>query len=197
MLSFTKTVHLLALGLWFGSSVFFSLIAAPIIFESFQSLANLDNPNRPAWLPWSFQKEQGTQLAGLAVGPIFPWYFLLEGLCGLLALATAWSWLGLEPGARRRDRIRFLILVLAMMTVVAGWPVAQKVSDLRAARYAADTAVAAAANASFAGWHVVSLLLNLVTVGLVTVAMGLATHLPAGRSMLGQQTVRSAASAGS
>src|SRR5262249_30565815 len=40
MLTLSKTLHVLALGLWFGSSVFFSLIATPVIFQTFAALAN-------------------------------------------------------------------------------------------------------------------------------------------------------------
>jgi acyl-phosphate glycerol 3-phosphate acyltransferase len=172
MLQLSKTLHVLALGLWFGSAVFFTFVVALVIFNTFESLAT--NPqDRPAWLPESFTKEKGTQLAGLAVGPIFPWYFLLEGICGLLAVATALSWFGSEAQATVH-KVRFYVLTLALVTVIVGWPIAQKVSALRVARYAAD----AAATADFATWHLYSLLLNFITVGLVTVAMALAARLP-------------------
>jgi acyl-phosphate glycerol 3-phosphate acyltransferase len=176
MLHLSKTLHVLALGLWFGSAVFFTFVVALTIFNTFESLAA--NPqDRPAWLPESFTKEQGTQLAGLAVGPIFPWYFLLEGICGLLTVATALSWYGTESQAAVH-KVRFYVLTLALVTVVVGWPIAQKVSTLRAARYVADPVLAAAARTDFATWHLYSLLLNLVTVALVTVAMALAARLP-------------------
>jgi hypothetical protein len=184
MLTMTKTLHVLALGLWFGSTVFFSLIAAPVIFNSFGSLA--DNPaERPDWFPPSFSKEQGSQVAGLAVGPIFPWFFLLQGVCGLVALATAasWSWSG---GSRTVDRIRFGVLALALATVLAGWPLAQKVSSLRAERYSADRVIAESARAAFGTWHGYSLFLNFATLGLVTAGMALAARLPQTISQPGQ-----------
>ena len=87
MLMLSKTIHVLALGLWFGSSVFFTM-AALLIFRSFENVA-ISPAERIAWLPENFDKEKATQLAGVAVGPIFPWYFLLQGICACLALATA------------------------------------------------------------------------------------------------------------
>src|SRR5262249_30756798 len=132
MFVLNKTVHVLALGLWFGSSVFFSLVAAPAIFETFAALAEAPPEARPAWLPASFAKENATQLAGLAVGPIFPWYFLLEGTCGLLTVATALAWLRAEPRSIVH-KLRFYLLATALATVVIGWPIAQQVSIFRAA----------------------------------------------------------------
>jgi hypothetical protein len=166
----------LAVGLWFGSTVFFSL-ATPIIFQTFGSLPAKSAPERPGWLPSTLDKDQSNELAGLAVGPIFPWYFLLQGICGMLALATAssWSW---SPPSQTVDKLRFVILALALTTVLIGWPLAQKVGDLRGKRYDPNPTVAAAAKADFATWHVYSLTLNLVTMGLVTVAMALTAWLP-------------------
>ncbi len=177
MFLLTKTIHVLALGLWFGSVVFFTF-SALVVFESFESLAAQPPPaQRPAWLPESFDKEKGTQLAGLAVGPLFPWYYLLQGVCGLLTVVTALSLARSEPQARAHQ-VRFFILALALATVIAAWPIANRVSALRDARYAADRAVAASAKADFGRWHRYSLLLNFATLGLVTVAMALAARLP-------------------
>jgi hypothetical protein len=177
MFTLAKLIQVLSLALWFGSITFFSLLATPVIFQTFGSLAERSTPERPGWLPDSFDKEKATQLAGLAVGPIFPWYYLLQGVCGLLAVATAATWLSSEPSTAIH-KVRFFILALALVTVLVGWPIAQKVAGLRAARYAADTSVASAAKAEFATWHGYSLLLNFVTLLLVSVAMALAVWLP-------------------
>jgi acyl-phosphate glycerol 3-phosphate acyltransferase len=176
MLQLTKTIHVLALGLWFGSVVFFTF-SALLVFQSFESLPAKRGADRPGWLPPSFSKENATQLAGYAVGPIFPWYFLLQGACGVLALATCWPWPGWEP-LHRVHRVRFLILAVALATVIAGWPIASKVGELRDARYSSDPAVAASAKADFGRWHGYSLMINFVTLGLVTWGMGLAARLP-------------------
>jgi len=80
MRAFTKTIHVLALGLWFGSGIFFSFVAALAIFHAFEALGESSPSERPGWLTPSFNKENGTQLAGMAVGPLFPRYFLLQGV---------------------------------------------------------------------------------------------------------------------
>jgi acyl-phosphate glycerol 3-phosphate acyltransferase len=176
MLMLTKTLHVLALGLWFGSVVFFTF-AAVLIFQSFDSLAAKPPAERPAWLPQSFSKENATQLASYAVGPIFPWYFLLQGSCGILALATCLPWPSWEP-QQTVHKIRFVIVALAFATVIAAWPIAQKVGDLRDARYSSDPTAAASAKADFGRWHGYSLVLNFVSLGLVTVGMALVARLP-------------------
>jgi len=177
MLVLGKTLHVLALGLWFGSSVFFSLVATPVIFQTFAHLAEKPPEVRPAWLPPAFTKENATQLAGLAIGPIFPWYFLLEGICGLLTVVTALSWLRAYSQASIH-KIRLYLLAAGLATVVVGWPIAQQVSIFRAARYDPDPVAAEAARAQFATWHTFSLMLNLITLALVAVAMALAARLP-------------------
>jgi acyl-phosphate glycerol 3-phosphate acyltransferase len=176
MLQVSKTLHVLALGLWFGSVIFFTF-AALTIFHTFRDLAGSDQ-YRPAWLSASvLTEDHGTQLAGIAVGPIFDWYFPLQGVCGFLAAATALGWSRLEPG-RKVHQIRSIILILALVTVLVGWPVARYVGQLRLERYAPDPAVVQAAQAAFGTWHGISLGLNLATLVLVTVAMALAAQLP-------------------
>ena len=183
MLMLSKTIHVLALGLWFGSTVFFSLIAAPVIFHTFTALAEQSADSRPAWLPSVFPKEHASQLAGLAVGPIFPWYFLLGGVCGLLSMVTALTWLRAEPESVVH-KVRFYVMAAAFLTVLVGWPIAHQVSLLRIARYGSDPALAEAARTQFATWHLYSLGLNLITLALVTIAMALAARLPAAVSRL-------------
>src|SRR5262249_14446548 len=114
-----RVLHVLALGLWFGSGVFFTFLAAPSLFQTFEGLAQ----NRLDWLPLptDLTKEQGTRLAGAAVGPIFPLYFALQGVCGLVALVTAWGWTRAAP-AERVHRVRFTLLVVALALVLIGWP---------------------------------------------------------------------------
>jgi glycerol-3-phosphate acyltransferase PlsY len=177
MLTLSKTLHVLALGLWFGSTVFFSLIAAPLIFHTFTTLAEQPPASRPAWLPSVLPKEHATQLAGLAVGPIFPWYFLLGGICGLVTVITALTWFRAEPESILH-KLRFYLLAAALLTVLVGWPIAHHVSVLSTARYDPDPALAEAARTQFTTWHLYSLGLNLLTLVLVTIAMALAARLP-------------------
>lgn len=178
MFLLAKTLHVLALGLWFGSAVFFNLIAAPLLFHKFEALVTTSSEER-AVLPLTDtrDKEMGTRLAGAAVSPIFPWFFLLEGSCGVIVALTAWSWSRAQP-AHVVHRVRSAVAVLALATVVVAWPLAEKVSQLRWERYSANPALAAAAKAAFGPWHGYSLLLSLVTLALVTVLMALAAQLP-------------------
>jgi acyl-phosphate glycerol 3-phosphate acyltransferase len=169
-----RVLHVLALGLWFGAGVFFSFVAAPIVFQTFEGFEK----GPPAWLPLTpdLTKEQGTRLAGAAVGPIFPPYFALQGICGLVALVTAWGWTRSAP--ERVHRVRFAVLAIALALVLVGWPLVGKVSELRTARYSADPSIAEPARAAFGIWHTVSLLLNMGTVALAGVGLALAARLP-------------------
>jgi acyl-phosphate glycerol 3-phosphate acyltransferase len=179
MRQLTKVLHIVAVGLAFGSGVFFSFVVALSLFHTFEGLGSLPPAERPAWLPVSadFDKEKGTRLAGFAVGPLFVPYFLLQGTCALIALATSLTWSRAEPTVRVH-RLRFSVLTLALITILAGWPLLIRVSELRVLRYHPEPAVAEAARAAFGTWHTISLLLNLVTVLLVAGAMILVAWLP-------------------
>jgi len=178
MTQIPKTLHVLAVGLWFGTAVFF-LITAFVIFNNFESLGT--STQRPAWIPvpLNFDKEMGTRLAGVAIAPLFGWYFPLQVICGLLALMTSLTFSQAEPN-RRVHRLRNVVLLLAMAAVVIGWPLADYVGELRLERYSSDPMVADPAKAAFPAWHGISLSLNMITIGLVTLAMALAAQLPQG-----------------
>lgn len=171
----SRVLHVLALGLWFGGGVFFTFVVALTLFHTFEGLAG----QRPDWLPLSAEltKDQGTRLAGLAVGPIFPQYFAVQGVCGLVALITAWGWT--RSYSERVHRTRFALIAIAIAFVLAGWPIVIKVEGFRFARYSTDSAVAAAAKSAFALWHTASLLVNFAVLGLVTAALALTAKLPA------------------
>jgi len=206
----TRTIHVLAIGLWFGTAVFFTFVVALTLFRTLEAEAALERQERPLWFPLpavfdqgeQTRKEQGIRAAGAAISPLFDWYFLIQGVCGLLAACTALGWPRLEPKARVH-RLRVVLLVAALLTVVVGWPLERKVSALRAVRNEASDALltqtaassltrapglpedvdkikqtANAARADFGRWHFYSLMLNFVTVLLVTVAMALAAYLP-------------------
>jgi acyl-phosphate glycerol 3-phosphate acyltransferase len=174
-----KIVHVLAVGLWFGSAVFFNLIATPAIFDAFRSLGSDPSAVERTWLPLTaaFDEKLGTRLAGVAVSPLFPLFFLLQGVCGLLTTLTALAWSRELPGVRVH-RVRALLSLAAMATVVLGWPLVQHVSALRPLRYSADSDTSRAAEAAFQSWHGASLSLSLITLVLVTVLMALAARLP-------------------
>ena len=215
MFQLTKTLHVLAAGLWFGMSVFFTFPVALSIFAMFGRIA--EEEPRPEWFPrpslydtnpnnWSppppgiakpFEtvkdvcREQATRAAGTAVGPMFEWYFLLQGACGVVALATAIPLSRVEPGIRAQ-RLRVAVLMLAVATVLIGWPLERKVSELRGPRNTATDALlqaapnipeslyrdASEARRAFGAWHGISTTLNLGTIILVTIGIALAARLP-------------------
>src|SRR5262249_40006934 len=143
------------------------------------------------------RKDQGTRAAGTAISPMFLSFFLLQGLCGFVAAITALKWSWAEP-ANRIHRVRATLLLLALGTVIVGWPLEQKVSAWRMERSAAADKIldkyASLADApdalrtevrevraDFTTWHLISVLLNMVTVILVTGGMVLAAFLPPAR----------------
>jgi hypothetical protein len=144
-----RILHVLSVGLWFGAGVFFSFVVAPTVFATFD-----------------------TKFAGEVVGPIFPPYFAVQGVCAVVALATALGWQKQHLG-ERVVRWRVIVLLFATLAVLAGWPVVGKVSELRIAR---ETSLAA--HAAFATWHVISLLLNMLAIGFAGVALVLTAALP-------------------
>jgi glycerol-3-phosphate acyltransferase PlsY len=186
-----RGIHLLALGLWFGGSAFFNFGTALPIFESFERVVNDGPSDRTAGETIiapkfgeedaKFQKRKkdlASALAGSAVGPVFPRYFAMQAVCGLLALVTALAWWK----CGRVHRVRVILIALGVLTVAVGWPISNHVSELRLLRFDADAGVASAATAAFGPWHFVSLGLSLVTVSLAGVALALAAKLPEERT---------------
>jgi acyl-phosphate glycerol 3-phosphate acyltransferase len=167
---FARMLHVLALALWFGANAFFTFVVGLTLFHTFEGLAG----QRPDWLPLTadLTREQGTRLAGIAVAPMFPQYFALQGTCGLVALITAWGWARSNPA--RVHRVRFILIAAAVVLVLAGWPLVEKIEGLRSARY-----YSVAAQYEFMELHLLSLLLNFAVLVLVGVATALAARLPA------------------
>lgn len=199
MVQLPKTLHALALGLWFGMSVFFTFVAALSLFDSFETLGRRPAEQRPAWFPLPPEfakvdsevngpKEQGSRAAGFAVSPMFTWHFLLQGICGLVTLGAAFTWI--KHGTVHQWRAG--LLFVALITVLIGWPIEQHVSALRGPRNQtmdaylqansenAPRALAAMkeAKSAFGRWHLVSLMLNFVTILTVAGAMALVGNMP-------------------
>jgi hypothetical protein len=136
-----KLLHVFSVGLWFGATVFFTFVVALSLFSSFEAEAAKPDAERPVWFPVTWQsvedaavrKEQGTLLAGYTVRPLFNYYFLLQGICGFVAAVTALGWWRAEPGSRVH-KVRALIALCALATVIAGWQIERHVSALRDAR---------------------------------------------------------------
>jgi acyl phosphate:glycerol-3-phosphate acyltransferase len=177
-----RGIHVMALGLWFGAAVMFNFVVAPtVFFDVFPAVVRDAPSDRTAYQPLApnATEEQKTQLAtalaGSAVGPIFPKFFALQAGCAAFALITALAWLK-APG--RVHRWRVWVVGVAAATVAIGWPISTKVSALRIERFSPDTAVAEAARTAFADWHLVSLLLSLVTAVLAGIGLALAAKMP-------------------
>ncbi|MCI0705696.1 MAG: glycerol-3-phosphate 1-O-acyltransferase PlsY [Planctomycetia bacterium] len=179
-----RGLHVLALGMWFGGAAFFNFVAAVPIFESFKQVVNAGPSDRTAnetIIPPDASQERkdalASALAGSAVGPVFPRYFALQAMCGVIALITALSWWNAE-GGKKVHRWRVYVIAFALATIAIGWPISDYVSELRLARFDPDTAIASAAKAAFASWHLVSLALSFVTVCAAGVALALAGRMP-------------------
>lgn len=202
MTAFVRTIHALAVSLWFGSVAFFT-VAGLLVFGAFERVSQ-DEGER-AWFPVAPQydkappegskfpdplrKEQGSRAAGVAVGAIFPTYYALQAGCGLVAMLAAFALLRAEGG--RLNRARFFVCVLGLLTVKLGWWLERKVHDLGVTRHqTADVMLRAAtptegqvteareARAAFFAWHGVSLLVNFATLGLSLVAAGMVPFRP-------------------
>jgi acyl-phosphate glycerol 3-phosphate acyltransferase len=177
-----KVIHLLALGLWFGGGAFF-IFAGPTIFDSFKQVV-ADNPSDrtayvtilPSGASAETKKALASALAGSAVGPIFPKYFLMQTICAGVALLTALAWWNAEP--RGTNHRRVYLLGVALILVLIAWPISDVVSQLRLERYSPDKDAAKAAVATFWHWHLVSLFLSFVTTCLAGVALAMGAKLP-------------------
>jgi acyl-phosphate glycerol 3-phosphate acyltransferase len=222
MLLLSKMIHLFALSLWFGMIVFFTLAGA-LIFDTFgKEAAKADavykvpgaTEHRPLWFPIPeemkkdppsakfpnpLRLEQGTRAGGLAVSPLFPWYYGVQTACALLAALTAVGWC-LAYGKGMLLRIRAFVLVLALLAVGLGWWLEGVVNTKREPRNnltdqvilsasptQEDIQAAEKARSEFGMWHGFSLIQNFTTLLLVTAAMAMAAQLPqAARSGLAE-----------
>ncbi|HZZ79255.1 MAG TPA: glycerol-3-phosphate 1-O-acyltransferase PlsY [Gemmataceae bacterium] len=204
MRQLTKSLHVLSMGMWFGMSVFFSFVVAFALFSGiptgnggFETAAL--QKKRESWFPRTKlysgdqdgvngTKEQGSRAAGYVIGPIFTWYFALQGACGFIALATALPWMKRDPSSRVH-RLRVNLLIAAIGLVLVGWWMERRVHELREPRnqateiYLADrkdeskTVEMQAARAEFTRWHLYSVFVNLITIVMVTGAMAMAGNL--------------------
>jgi hypothetical protein len=226
MFSLAKTAHVLAVGLWFGAAVFFTA-SGVLMNRAFEELSSKPDAapapgSRPAWFPVPdlyrhaplgpgfpdpSRKEQGSRAFGVAVRPLFPFYYALQLGCGLVALLAAaglaWPPPRKEEGGRRKEenreapaapplaRLRVGLCAFALLSVAVGWWVETVVADLRGPReQRTDDALRATnptpellaeargAREAFVTWHGFSLLQNFTTLAVVAVLTGMAAHLP-------------------
>jgi hypothetical protein len=155
MLLLAKTLHVLALGLWFGAVAYFTFGVGLQVFGAFEDLALKPGPERPYWFqlpagldrpppsdrfPDPLRKEQGSRAAGVAVGAMFRGYYGLQVVCGVLAVFTAlaWAWGG---AAGWGHWLRAVVLLLALVLAGVGWWVEGVVEGLRVSRNERSDAV--------------------------------------------------------
>ena len=160
MSALLRFVHLLAIGTWIGSVVFFSFFTAPALFGT---------------LP--------RDLAGRAVSAIFPRYYALGGACGAVALLSA-----LLLGVKRASWGRVLLLEIVLLAIMTGIVLyADRVGRPRASQARQDVAQAREgaavydeAQARFAALHRRSVLLNgtVLILGVAAFALAAAQRPP-------------------
>lgn len=200
MRTLARIVHGLSLGTCFGAQVFFT-ITGLLIFQSFETESRSEQ--RPLWfpLPAEFRKdlsveglpqpirlEQGSRAAGFALAPLFPWFYSLQTICCILALASAWNW-----GGSRIDPLRKFLLVISIFLLGSGWWLERKVHDLRGPRNDTTEAViqstnaqpqqiqeAVAARKTFGMWHGMSLLQHFASMTVTGVLLIIASAVPLG-----------------
>ena len=207
MLHFSKILHVLALGLWFGTVIFFSFVVGLNLFGTFEQVAAAPPEERPIWLPmwqrlrWfrararpdvSRTAAQGARDARRRRGhhAVISLVFRHPGVC-----ARCWQPRLLWPGgAWARDAFiafapAFCWRRSSRWHWAGGWSAV--VDDLRGPRNSTfdamvshspprdeDIRSAVEARRTFGRWHLYSLGVNMVTVLLVTVAMAQAASLP-------------------
>jgi glycerol-3-phosphate acyltransferase PlsY len=178
-----RGLHIVALGFWFGGAAFFNFVTAPAIFASFKEVVNTAPSDRTANVPIvpegadeQTRKNLASALAGSAVGPVFPKYYVMQAVCGVIALLTAFAWW--NTGGRVH-RWRVYLLWAALLLVAMSWTNSEYVGQLRLARFDPNPSIAAAAWEAFGTWHLVSLLFSFVTTCLAGVVLALAARLPA------------------
>jgi len=108
MLSFVKWLYLMALIVWVGELVFFSFVGAPSLFRTFP----------PAE-------------AGRAVGAIFPIYYSIGYVCGIILIIASLVFLGSAAARTWWSVNSFLAAVMLAATLYAGLAVLPRATALR------------------------------------------------------------------
>ncbi len=175
-----RALHLLAVGLWFGSGAFFIFVAATPLLTAYKEVVNDPPSYRTAGLavvPPDATDEQKKQLAsalgGVAVAPLFPRFFVLSALCAGVAVITA-------EGLRRMKRTkiqkwRLWLCVVGAVLVAVGWPLSVFVAELNAQRFESPEA-----QKLFNPLHGVSLMGSAITTVVAGVVLLLGAMMPTG-----------------
>ena len=153
MLVAVKYIHLLSITIWIGSVIFFSFVATPSIFKTFDR-----------------------KMAGDIVGAIFPKYFMLTEAAIFVALVTL-VFTGLKIGVTSAMKVGLVLLVSAFAVAsVSGFYVGPKARAVKEQyRAATDETKIAELKKSFGKLHGVSMVLNIfnLLIGLTLVYFAL------------------------
>jgi hypothetical protein len=165
-----RIVHGIALGIWAGSGTFFSGCVALKIFAYFRAL-----PAQPPPGLGPVADELASRMAGDLISTIFPAYFAVQCVCGVVAAAAAWL---RGPSAHRLLRIQRLLVTAAALTVcLHAASLYRQATALRIQQYAALDAGRRddyeALRRRFFGIHTVSLALDLATTAVVVASLGM------------------------
>lgn len=152
MIGFLRILGVLNAALWFGASVFFTFFVGPAFFS--EAMLNL----------------LGRPHAGAAAQIVLERYFLLQLLCGLVALGHLVG----ESLYLSRPIFRWslsLVAAIFILGLVGGYGIQPKLKQLHLQMYAVNTtpAVKETARKAFRLWHGLSWAVNLVALGGITV----------------------------
>ncbi len=103
-----KWLFLMGFTVWVGGVVFFSLVVAPVLFQTFP-----------------------VAQAGTTVAAIFPWYYAIGYACGGLVLATSALLALLTRGAWRWAATAGLAAAMLAATLYAGLAIQPRAAALR------------------------------------------------------------------
>lgn len=133
-------LHLVALIVWLGETVFLSFVVAPSVFRAFP-----------------------VEQAGSVMSALFPGYYAVGSVCGVILVASAFGLWRTSKGGRWAAAGGVAALMLGAV-VYAGVVVQPRVHELRAERH--RPGAGAAVDAEFDRLHRMSVRLNgLVLVG--------------------------------
>lgn len=139
-MAIVKYLHMLTLCVWVGGMVFFTFIGAPAIF-----------------------KDLPRDMAGVAVGGIFPKYWMMGYVCSLLLLGTL---LYITKGNFGAFKVQVGILAVAVaLSFVSGLVVGVKAHDIKTQMNAEQDAMKKEElHKEFRKMHGISALMNVATI---------------------------------
>jgi hypothetical protein len=163
-------IHVLALGIWSGTSVLFLAVVAPTVFSHFADL-----PKQPTPGVEIASKVHSGRMAGDLISRFFPGYFTVQTHCGLLAALTGWLL------ARRGGKLALIRALLSSLAFVALLVNSQifyrQASEIRADQYRAFDEGRledfARMRERFFNWHQPSLAIDVATAGFAVVSLAL------------------------